>query len=119
MGFIRKFGHRATKLHKEIYKRAPRHEWEGRDYVHVYPYGVLEQTYRMLIDAGEQPGEPHVYKPRGMQALRKETSKPRKRRSDPNNPFTNYWERIEEIVKRKFKERAAKAARRADAGDKG
>jgi hypothetical protein len=118
--FISKFGKLASKLYREIYKKEPPYELYGELYktglpyganradfepINLYPYGILVQTYRRLIAAGEQIGEPY-----------REPDPELKPKKPPKDvPLTKIalaftHARSKEIVKRKIAERLAKIA---------
>lgn len=111
--FIAKFGAAARRLYKQIYeqdppKKDPPEHWlnsEKRDPVNLYPYGILDQTYRRLIEAGEQLGEPYREPD---PSLTLQESDEREPPTGIARRFSSY-ERVRELVKRKVAERVAAA----------
>jgi hypothetical protein len=112
--FISKLGKLASKLYTELYGKGPSKEdaWDDQEPVNVYPYGILEQAYRQLIEAGEQIGEPYREPD---PALKPKKKKPKKKRypSELARRWANTYEKggpVWNNLVKKVAERVAAAA---------
>lgn len=75
--FISKFGNVAKQLYTQLYSSHPNRikaSNDDDDTVNLYPYGILVQAYRQLIEAGEKIGEP--YRPPDPTLERTEPARP-------------------------------------------